>query len=553
MARVNFSLEGRGQFAAIARVRWQLFANSLRQMRGRLELVSRILVGLGFGIFGLGGALGLGSAAWVFVSRDTVEWIAIFLWVVLLFWQLFPLMAIAFTENFDSSDLLRFPLSYRSYFLVRLTYGSIDAGTTIGFLWLLGITVGIGVAHPNLVIWAALVLLAFAVLNILLARMIFAWIERWLATRRTREVIGVVFFLLVLSVQLILPLLDHYGEPGRPRVTRLIGHLLTAGRFLPPGLAADSISHAARGELTGSLAAFALLFLSGVVILWLLHLRLRAQYRGECLSETTRRTAPPGERQRIRLGWSVAGVSGRVAAIFEKELRYLLRSSPMLITLIMPVFVLVIFRLTPGKIGTDESFLAHASELAFPIGTGYGLLALTNLVYNTFGADGGGVQFFFVSPVTFREIVFGKNLAQAAVLGLETVLVWIAVCLLFRPPSIGLTLSTLSGLLFAASVNFAAGNLLSFYSPKKYDFGLLGRQRAANMTILASFGIQLVVFGLSYLTLLMARSYGKMWLATIAFLALATTGFAGYTFVLNRVDRVAISHRENLIAELCRS
>jgi ABC-2 type transport system permease protein len=553
MARVNFSLEGRGQFIAIARVRWQLFANSLRKMRGRLELVSRILVGLGFGIFGLGGAIGLGSTAWVFVSQDKVEWIAMFLWVVLLFWQLFPLMAIAFTENFDSSDLLRFPLSYRSYFLVRLTYGSIDAGTAIGVLWLLGITVGIGVARPNLVIWAALVLLAFALLNVLLARMIFAWIERWLATRRTREVIGVVFFLLVLSVQLILPLLDHYGETGRPRVTRLIGHLLTGGRFLPPGLVAEAISHAGRGELAGSLAAFALLFLYGVVILWLLHLRLRSQYRGEYLSETTRRPASPGGRQRARLGWSVAGVSGRVAAIFEKELRYLLRSSPMLITLIMPVFVLVIFRLTPGKAGTDESFLAHASDLAFPIGTGYGLLALTNLVYNIFGADGGGIQFFFVSPVSFREIVFAKNLAQATVLGLETVLVWIAVCLLFRAPAIGLTLSTLSGLLFAASVNFAAGNLLSFYSPKKYDFGSLGRQRAANMTILASFGIQLVVFGLSWLTLLVARSYGKLWLAAIAFLALATTGFAGYTFVLNQVDRVAISHRENLIAELCRA
>src|ERR1700730_8832032 len=274
MARVNFSPEGRGQFAAIARVRWQLFVNSLRKMRGRLEFVSRILVGLGFGVFGLGGAVGLGSAAWVFVLRDTVEWIAIFLWVVLLFWQLFPLMATAFTENFDSSDLLRFPLSYRSYFLVRLTYGSIDAGTTIGILWLLGITVGIGVANPNLVIWAGLVLSAFALLNILLARMIFAWIECWLATRRTREVIGVVFFLLILGAQLILPLLDRYGETDRTGVTRLIGHLLPAGRFLPPGLAAEVISHARRGELARSLAAFALLCLYGGVILWLLDLRL---------------------------------------------------------------------------------------------------------------------------------------------------------------------------------------------------------------------------------------------------------------------------------------
>ena len=41
VAGVISAAEARGQFAAIARVRWQIFANSLRTLRGRLEMVSR--------------------------------------------------------------------------------------------------------------------------------------------------------------------------------------------------------------------------------------------------------------------------------------------------------------------------------------------------------------------------------------------------------------------------------------------------------------------------------------------------------------------------------
>src|SRR5713226_1576845 len=87
---LGFSADARGQFAAIARVRWRLFVNSLRTLRGRLEMVSRIIIALAFAAGGLGGAFGLGAAAWAFVSDGSVEWLALLLWVVFLFWQLFP-------------------------------------------------------------------------------------------------------------------------------------------------------------------------------------------------------------------------------------------------------------------------------------------------------------------------------------------------------------------------------------------------------------------------------------------------------------------------------
>ncbi len=553
MARMSFSPDMRGQFAAIARVRWQLFANGLRTIRGRLEVVARGFMFLAFGVAGLGGSLALGFAAWFFVSHEKVEWLAILLWPVFLFWQLFPVMASALTENVDSSNLLRFPLSFPSYFLIRLVYGALDPSTALGCLWLLGLAIGIGVAQPGLFLWAALVLIAFAMFNILLARMIFAWVERWLAQRRTREIIGVVFFIFIICFQFIGPLMSRIGRHRHPEVSRITTQVLPYERVFPPGLAAEAIARAIHGAFTPALAAFALECAYALAILWLLNVRLRAQYHGENLSEAVARNNSPKEKRAIRLGWNVSGISGPVAAILEKEFHYLSRSGPMLFTFVMPVVILLIFRLGPQTSAKQGNFLAHASDLAFPIGAAYALLILTNLVYNSFGADAVGMQFFFVSPVSFREILLGKNLAHALVLACEIVAVWIAVCFMFHPPAADVTFATVTGVAFALLLNLTAGNLLSIYTPKKIDYGTFGKQRASTTTVFASLGIQAAVFGLAAVTLLIARAFGEVWIAAVIFLILAGLASVGYILVLNRADGIALDRRDAILAELCRA
>src|SRR5208337_3146370 len=106
----------------------------------------------------------------------------------------------------------------------------------------------------------------------------------------------------------------------------------------------------------------------------------------------------------LRLGWNLPGFTTPVAAVFEKEMRYLLRSGPMLLTLIMPIFVLIIFRFGAMNAARQSGFpFARTPDMAFPAAAGYTLLILTNLVYNSFGGDAGGIQFFYASPVRFRE------------------------------------------------------------------------------------------------------------------------------------------------------
>ena len=290
-----------------------------------------------------------------------------------------------------------------------------------------------------------------------------------------------------------------------------------------------------------------------LLIGYCLHVRLLAQYRGENLTEVAAASASPPDRS-LRLGWNLPGFSAPVAAVLEKEIRYLLRSGPMLLTLIMPLFVLVVFRLgAMNQARHSGVFLARTPDMAFPAAAAYTLLMLTNLAYNNFGGDAGGIQFFYASPVSFREIVLAKNLAHASILAIEVLVAWIAVGFLYGRPTIDVTVASFAGLLFAAPVNFAAGNLLSLYSPKKLDYSSFGRQRASQTTVLISLGVQLFVVGVGVLAFWIARTYGNLWIATLILLALAGISLSVYRMILNRMDGLAQQRRETLVAELCRA
>ena len=91
----------------------------------------------------------------------------------------------------------------------------------------------------------------------------------------------------------------------------------------------------------------------GFAFLWLLNFRLRAEYLGENLSESARRKLRR-EEPASHPSWNVPGLAGPVAAVFEKELHYLSRSGPMMFTLVVPLFMLLVFRSS----GQNQGLLA---------------------------------------------------------------------------------------------------------------------------------------------------------------------------------------------------
>ena len=540
------------QIRAIAELRWRMFINGLRSRRGKMELASRVFVTSAFAIGGAGGFAGAIGTSWYLVSQDKTEFLAAVLWPIFLFWQFFPVMATAFTNNPDSSELLRFPLAYRSFFLIRLVYGYLDPASALGTVFVIGTLLGTAAARPLLFPWAAIVLFTFVLFNLVLMQMVFAWLERWLAQRRTREILGVLFILTTLSFQLIGPIMQHMGRGHHPQFHQAFSTGAKLQALLPPGLAAHSIAQVAHTRFASAAGSYLILAVLTLIIGSLLHLRLRAQFRGENLNEVAAR---PAVRQPLvpQVGWDLPGFSQSVAAVFEKEVRYLARSGPMLLTLIMPIFMLVIFRLGPLSSLRHSNVLSRAPDMAFPGAAAYSLLVLTNLVYNSFGGDGGGIQFFYASPVQFRQIVLGKNLTHAAILIVNAAFAWFAVSYLYGPPHLPVTIATIIGLFFAAPLNFTAGNLLSIYSPKKRDFATFGRQNVSQTTVLASFGMQIVIVGIGAAVFTVARLYHNQWIAALLFLILAAIALPLYLIVLGRLDRMALQRREILLVELCRA
>lgn len=538
--------QGTEQLRAVAALRWRLVLNSLRSVRGRMNLVSRSIAGLLVTAAGVGGAFALGATAWELTRTDKLEWLAAFFWIVFLFWQFFPVMATAFTQNIDTSALLRFPLTYKTYFLVRLAMGTLDIATALGLFWSIGLGIGISAAAPRLIPWAIVAVVMFVVFNILLARGIFVWIEHWLSRRRSREIMGLLFFVLMIGFQFIGPALEHYSKKPASQRFGYLAKVIPVQRMFPPGLSTALIAAAEAGNSTGVIGALVLLIAYSGAAFALLHLRLRQQYRGENPEGNAPSSVTLADSA-VRRGWKLPFFSAPVSAVFEKEIRYFSRSGPMLFTMIMPLVVILLLW------GGRKSFLQHQSEFFFPIGAGYCLLVMTNVVYNSFGGDGGGIQSFLMAPITFRQVVFAKNLAHFAVLVVEIAILLLGVSFIYRPPHLVFLVLTFCWYLFAAPINFGVGNLLSLYSPKKIDYAVFGRQRASETTIFASLGVQLVAMGIGALAIFLGYHYQDYWLGTLILAVLAIPAIAAYLILMRRIDAIVMTRREVLATELCKA
>ncbi|HTD54374.1 MAG TPA: hypothetical protein VK670_03255, partial [Silvibacterium sp.] len=244
----------RVQYAALARMRLQMLFNSLRLSGGKFNLAARIFRVVFFSLVGLLIAFGLGAGAFSVVRDNQLRILPAFFWAVMMLWQITPIALASFQEPVDLSLLLRFPVSFGSYVLEYLVFGLFDSSSILGGFCLAGIWTGIVLARPELAGWAALAAILFAAFNVLLTRMIFAWVDRWLAQRRTREVLGIVFLFLLLGAQLLNPALyGPHGQPSRKTIATMLQAARTAERIqkaLPPGLAADAIEAAHKGGAT---------------------------------------------------------------------------------------------------------------------------------------------------------------------------------------------------------------------------------------------------------------------------------------------------------------
>ncbi len=178
-----------------------MYLNGFRRKGGKSDLAATLSVAP-FALMIVGGlCFGAGATAlWAAVSGhiDRVSWV---LWGIFLLSQLANLNLGQPGTTFDPRQLIRFPMGVWSYTVVRLFFGILAPGNLIVTLMSLAAAAGVTIARPSLAGWAFAAMAVFAVVNVLFTRMIFAWVDRWLSTRRAREAFTALIFLFSIAAQ----------------------------------------------------------------------------------------------------------------------------------------------------------------------------------------------------------------------------------------------------------------------------------------------------------------------------------------------------------------
>ena len=560
----------RAQYAALAGLRWHMFKNGLRSIHGLLDLGATGIALMIYAVFGLGLGTGLCVAAYALTSRAQWQYLPILFWAVCFLWQVTPVILTSFQEQFDLSILLRFPVRFGSFYLLYLIFGLMEASTIVGAICCFGIWAGITIARPELFLWTALGLAAFAAFNILLVRAIFAWIDRWLAQRKTREILGAVFMVGVLGLQLLNPALYQKRHQGRMNAAeqaqeyqrtraelkaRYQPWLHTADavqKWLPPGLAAQALGQAGQQQPGPGLGSLGVLGLYVLAAGGVLAARLKAEYRGENLGWAPGRKKAPGSVGNAdrREGARVLGGSGPIAAVMEKELRALLRTSPLLFAIGAPLLLVVVFSTVFIRNGGIQG---PVFPLALPVCMVYAQLGFTQLFYNNLGAEGAGIQLYFLSPTPIRRVMLAKNLFHSVLFGLVALTAGVLTVLRLGIPDGAVVAATGAWLVFALPSNLAAGNIFSLTMPYRVNPGRISRQRGSQANALMSLLVQLGFLAVGAAVFALSWSLDRQWLAVPIFLVLAVGAVYVWMRVLDNADKMANERRDELIATLMKT
>jgi ABC-2 type transport system permease protein len=536
------------QIILIAGLRWRMLHNYLRARQNRLDLIGLIVLGVVTGAFVAGVCFALFAGAYDFVSSGRITWLSLLFWAIFLWWQLVPVMVAGFGAALEFRTLLRFPLSFAAFYIIGLAYGLTDFTGAAAVCWIIAVICGAAVA--SLALLPALLLMAvlYIAFNLTLERLLGSWMERLLAGRRARELFVGGFILLMVSLQLVGPLLNRYGNSAEPWLVRALPYI----SYFPASLVGKGVGAAAAGNYSAFALAVVAIACYPAFFGALLWMRFAAQYRGEELNETAEPTKIVRNSARTEAGADGLGLlSPQVAAVIRKEVRYLLRNGFAAVLLFLPP-ILVFGLISQSSLLRLMGSKGVSPEMFFPGLVAYIILILMAPAYNSFAYENAGVQAYFTAPLRFRDVFLGKNFVQVCLIVTELTLCIAAFCYRVGLPPAPIFFATLAAVAFTVIGQLSIANWSSLSFPRKLTFGQIQGQRQSKMAVLVAFAAQILLFGISSLVLGLGRWTGDRWLPAEAFTLLAAAAIGGYAASLDALTSYAEKKKEKLIEALCR-
>lgn len=527
-------------FRLLAEIRWQVFRNTLR-LKGKLgDLIAKIIVGILSGAVALTLGITFAVAAYTGVHSGKPKLFILLLWIVCGCWQLLPVALEGASPGVNFQEVARYPIRFRLYYLVHTAYGLIDPTALLCLTWLGCIGAGMAWARPGWIGYIAALLAAFALVNLMVNRVVFDALERILSTRRGRERFLLAVILLSVAGQFLffMVVAPNPGRWGRA----LKAWLLPLHDLTPPGFVYRFvIDGQAASFLVGTTAMLAEAGVAALILRWFLW----RKYRGEIYSEgVVRRTAV-----QVRPGWTLPGLPKTLVPIVEKEARYLIGNAGAFINFFTISLMALLFAVSSKFSEIMSVGLRIDTESLYPGLAGFAVLTVGGFAYNSFCYESRGFDRWVLAPISFRQVILAKNMVLAAILLAN--LLFITLVFSIRPGLPLLRVATVvTGVFYAGLTTLGAGNLFAVWSPAGIDYGGLRSRNVSGMAVLGAVTTQFSILGSLGAVMWASTRWGSDWLPVYCFTGLALAALAFYVFSVGYTARYATMHSDVMASRL---
>jgi ABC-2 type transport system permease protein len=470
--------------------------------------------------------------------------------LVMLYWQVVPLLMAATGASLDIRKLRAYPIPVVQLFGIEALLRATAAIEMLAVL--VGATVGV-ILNPALPAWGALGIAGFTAFNLLLAVGLRDLAARVLAYRRVRELL---VFLLVLCAglpQLFVALSRRNAAAGSGPgfFKNTFGGLLSAGENWAgwPWTAASAFV-AGRHPLEQAAILAAWCAVGAAFGWWQFtsSLNFDADAAGARLEQSDERTSFLDRLYRL----PGALFGDPLAALMEKELRLLARSPRFRLMFMMGfTFGMVIWLpLAMGRRGLTQEFMGQHYLTAVSV---YSLLLLSEVCFwNSFGFDRSAAQFYFLAPISFSTVLKAKNLSSVCFIALEIGLITVVCALLGMPLNPAKMSEAYSVAAVMTILLLCAGNLLSVHMARGVNPDSSFRTTAAGRIQAMLFMIYPLAFippGLAYLA---RYAFESQWafFGVLAFDVMA--GLIAYKIALDSAVQASERIKETMLAALAR-
>ncbi len=523
------------QVRAIAWAQWR---SSWNRLPGVNKGSTAVMIFIG--LLWYGGIAGLAVAAGTLMAAAGHQAFLPFilspvLFLMFVYWQVVPVIMASTGSALELKKLLVYPIPEDALFglevLLRVTTGVeiliVLTGAIVGSLF-----------NRRLPLWSSLGFILFIVFNLLLAAGVRDLMLRLFAKRRVREV---AMFLVVIVAAL-------------PQILLVTG----AGRRIRTALAGVPTAFLPWDAATAMVTGRALWWTPLVLLGWIVAAGVfgRIQFARGIAAEVETATADTGdatrpERFSFLHTWPSRLFTDPLAALIEKELRILTRSSRFRVVFVMGfTFGLLIW--VPVSLGSSRHADSFFAQNFLTIVSAYAVMLLTDLLFfNSFGPDRGAAQIYFLVPVPLQRVFVAKNVAAMFFVLAEVAIITV-VCALFRLPLTAAHVAeTFSVCLVMCLFLLALGNMASVWNPRPMNMTQPFKNQGSRVQWMAlvAFPVASLPVALAYLARFASDNETYFFSVLGVF---AAAGLYFYGLALETAAHHSASHREHIISLLSR-